>query len=380
MPLRSALKGIRVLDLTSNLPGPLGTQILGDLGADVIKIESPNGDLVRQYPPFIDSVSVLHLLLNRNKRSIAVNLKEKEGLNLFYQLVKTSDVLIEGFRPGTTKRLKIDFKTLLEYKSDIIYCSITGYGSKDTRSGHDLNYVASTGITNLTGLKEVPTPIGVPIGDIGGGSLPAVIAILAGLLQRKDKPQHLNISITDQLIPWLTVAASTFLAGLGDPQREDHTLSGYNPFYRLYRTNDADCKYISFAPLEAKFWKNFCLSIDRRDLLGKQFDFYLLNNELPSIFLQKSQMEWEKWFEEYDIPGAPVLSLKEALSTGHRLIKVKYPSVGEIPLLSSPFLCNGVEISLPPKLGEHSKEIIEELGLIDKFNRLKRNGVIVSPD
>ena len=140
MNLKDALTGIRVLDLTSNLPGPYATLILGDLGADVIKIESLEGDYVRNYPPFIETESVMSLLLNRNKRSIALNLKSEEGLRIFYSLVKTADVVIEGFRPGVTKRLKIDLDTLKEYNPNLIYCSIIGYQENDTRSGHDMNY------------------------------------------------------------------------------------------------------------------------------------------------------------------------------------------------------------------------------------------------
>ena len=155
LPLRQCLKGIRILDLTNNLPGPLATQILGDFGADVIKIESPQGDNVRHYPPFLETESVTFLLLNRNKRSISVDLKSEEGLLLFYELVKTSDVVLEGFRPGTTKRLKIDFETLKQMKSNIIYCSLIGYRPQDTRVGHDLNYVGEAGILHITGPKEI---------------------------------------------------------------------------------------------------------------------------------------------------------------------------------------------------------------------------------
>ncbi|MFX1283758.1 MAG: CaiB/BaiF CoA transferase family protein [Promethearchaeota archaeon] len=378
MPLRQSLSGIRILDLTSNLPGPLASQILGDFGADVIKVESLKGDNVRHVPPFIETESVLFLLLNRNKRSIAIDLKTGEGIKLFYELVKTCDVVLEGFRPGTTKRMKIDFNTLKKHKQDIIYCSLIGYDLEDMRSGHDLNYVGETGILDLTGPKDIPTPIGVPIADIGGGSLPAVISILAALLNRKEVPQFLCVKMTEQLIPWLSVAASTYLAGLGEPQREEHVLSGYNPFYRLYRTKDN--RYVSFAPIESKFWHNFCKAIDREDLIGKQFDFDTCNIELPEIFIQKTQLEWTHWFTNNDVPGAPVLSVGEALSVKSRLQELYHSIAGKVSLFASPFLDynNKVDFRPPPLLGQHTRKILEELGFSDEINQLKQKGIILT--
>lgn len=382
MPLHESLSGVRILDLTSNLPGPLATQILGDFGADVIKVESPQGDNVRHYPPFIETESVIFLLLNRNKRSFAVNLKTEEGLKLFYELVRTSDVVLEGFRPGTAKRMKINFDTLKSLKHNIIYCSLIGYKSQDTRSGHDLNYVGETGILNITGPKETPTPIGVPIADIGGGTLPTVISILAALVNRKTKAQNLCVKMTEQLIPWLSVVASTYLAGIGEPQREDHTLSGYNPFYRLYRTKDKNDRYVSFAPLETKFWHNFCKAIGREDLMGKQFDFEMCENILPKIFAQKTQSEWTEWFADNDVPGAPVLSVGEALSVKSRLQRIHHLKAGKIDVIASPFLDQdkGVLIRPPPLLGQHTKEILEEIGYSEDINFLKQQGVIITSE
>ena len=170
---QSALHPYRVLDLTQGGCLLCG-KLFADLGADVIKIESLDGDPVRYYPPFIDQESYLNFVLNRNKRSLSVNLKTEEGLNVFYKLLKTSNVVIVGFKPSTVKKLKIDFETLAKINPKLIYCHITGYGSSDNRVGHDLNYIGEAGVLYLTGPKESPIVPGVPIADIGAGSLPCL--------------------------------------------------------------------------------------------------------------------------------------------------------------------------------------------------------------
>ena len=266
MPFRSILSGNRILDLTTNLPGPLATQILGDFGADVIKVESLLGDPIRNYPPFIESESTLNILLNRNKRSIALNLKSPEGLDIFYQLVKTCDVIITSFRNPSIEKLKIDFPSLTKINPKLIYCHLTGYRrfnnqAGQDQAGHDINYLGEIGILNLTGPKKKPIVPGVPIADIGGGSLPTVITVLGGLMKRNtgyDKPQFFDIAMTEHMIPWLTVAATEYLANLEDPERELHALSGYVPWYTIYQTKDE--RFVTFVhnvipdPKGGNFW------------------------------------------------------------------------------------------------------------------------------
>ncbi|MHA1329769.1 MAG: CaiB/BaiF CoA transferase family protein [Candidatus Hodarchaeales archaeon] len=376
MDYSNTLQNIRVLDLTDNLPGPFTSQILGDLGADVIKIEPPGGDRVRHYPPFNETESIMFLLLNRNKRSIVLNLKSEKGLEIFYKLVETSDVILVSFKPKTLELLKIDFETVKKYNNSIIYCSITGYGSNDSKAGHDINYVASSGILDITGPKELPIPIGVPIGDIGGGSLPAVISILAALLQPRNEPKFIEISITDHLIPWLSIVASNLIADIEEPRRENHVLSGFFPFYRLYRTEDS--QFISFAPLELKFWKRFCNAIDRKDLVDKQYDFKALKAELPKIFIQKTKDEWDYWFKNNDIPGAGVKTVKEALK--NKIIEVDDEELTSIKMIKSPFLTTDRNIKKPPHIGQNTIEILNELNLNIDFKKLKNKLIIDFPD
>ncbi len=380
MPLRDTLKGITVLDLTTNLPGPLATQMLGDFGANVIKIESLIGDPVRYYPPFIDQESQLNLLLNRNKRSIAIDLKQRAGLDIFNKLVKTTDIVIVGFRPSTVKKLKIDFETLCEINPSIIYVQLTGYGSKDNRVGHDLNYIGEAGILNLTGPEEHPIVPGVPIADIGGGSLPTVITVLGALLKRTEKAQYFDISMVDHLFPWLSVVAAEYLAGLGEPQRTLHALSGYIPWYRIYETKDK--KFVSFAPLEAKFWENFCQAIGRDDLIDKQYNLELCDEILPKIFLSRSTDEWEEIFVQFEIPGGLILTLEESFKKQGIINKLEHHELGEVNLISSPYLNRDSSpiYEFPPILGQHTEEILTELGMVTQIEQLRKDKVILTPD
>ncbi|MHA1977586.1 MAG: CaiB/BaiF CoA transferase family protein [Candidatus Hodarchaeales archaeon] len=376
MPLRSVLEGIRVLDLTTNLPGPLATQMLGDFGADVIKVESLIGDPVRYYPPFIDQESQLNLLLNRNKRSIALDLKQKEGLAIFNKLVEACDIVIVGFRPSTVRKLNIEFTTLSKINPKLIYCQLTGYGSTDDRVGHDLNYIGEVGILNLTGPQEKPVVPGVPIADIGGGSLPTVITILGALLKRKYKPQYFDISMTDHLLPWLSVVAAEYLAGLGEPERALHALSGYVSWYGVYQTKDNE--FITFAPIESKFWRNFCNALDRKDLLNKQHDLEFCEEELPKIFLSRTTNEWNDLFTQFDIPGGEVHSLEYVFRKKGRLTKIKHPELGQIQLIASPYLKSDISCKprVAPTLGEHSEEILAEIGLREDIKRFIEKGII----
>ena len=379
MPFRSILSGIRILDLTSNLPGPLATQILGDFGADVIKVESLSGDPIRHYPPFIENETSLNLLLNRNKRSIAINLKSPEGLDIFYQLVKTCDVIIISYRNSSIDKLKIDFATLTKINQKLVYCHLTGYHRFNNQAGHDLNYLGKSGILHISGPKKKPVVPGVPIADIGGGSLPMVITVLGALMKRNTEipePQFFDISMTEHMIPWLTVAATEYLANLENPERELHTLSGYMPWYTIYQTKDK--KYVTFAPLERKFWNEFCVAIKREDLSDQQFNLKLCEQELPAIFQQRSLKEWDTFFKEFKLPGGAILSIKEVLSKKGRLTTVNHPTAGKVQVISSPFLNTEQEINIrpAPSLGQHTKELLVELGLKHEINKLEQANVI----
>ncbi|MHA2236929.1 MAG: CaiB/BaiF CoA transferase family protein [Candidatus Hodarchaeales archaeon] len=376
MPLRSVLNGIKILDLTQNLPGPLATQILGDFGADVIKVEPLDGDPVRHYPPFIGGESVHYLLLNRNKRSLSLDLKSKAGLDIFYELVKLSKVIVTSFRPKTLMKLGIDFESLSKKNPELIYCHITGYGVDNNRTGHDLNYVGESGILSITGSKESMILPGVPIADIGGGSLPTVITILAALLKNEKKTQYLEVPITKHMKSWLTIVGGEYLAGLEEPKREKHFLSGFLPWYRIYSTSDNE--YVTFAPLESKFWKNFCQTIKRNDLLDKQFDLELCSTELPVIFRQKTQKEWLNLFSKFEIPGGAINTPKQALENDDILETITQPGIGSYKIIKSPYLESSkhVQNNPAPRIGQETLEILQELGLGEEAQKYQQSNII----
>jgi crotonobetainyl-CoA:carnitine CoA-transferase CaiB-like acyl-CoA transferase len=376
MPLRDALQGITILDLTTNLPGPLATQMLGDFGANIIKIESFTGDPVRYYPPFVNDVSQLNLLLNRNKRSLALDLRQKEGLTILHRLVAVADVMIVGFKPSTVIKLGLEFSSLVEINPKLIYCQLTGYGSNDNRAGHDLNYLGEAGILNITGPTEKPVVPGVPIADIGGGSLPTVITVLGALFQRKNEPQYFDISMVDHLFPWLSVVAAEYLAGLGEPERTLHALSGYIPWYSIYQTKDK--RFITFAPLESKFWVNFCHAIQRLDLEEKQHDLELCETILPEIFLSRTTDEWNELFVQFDIPGGEVLTIGEAFKRKGSIQTTKLPELGQIQILASPYMNSNIPLTYQnaPKLGEHTAEILTEIGMESDIARLINEKIV----
>ena len=284
---KKPLNGIRVLDLTRLLPGPLCTFYLARFGAHVIKIEEPKtGDYLKTICPRLFS------LLNKNKRIIKIDLNTKKGKDIFYRLCKKAHVLVEGFRPGVVKKLGIDYKAVKKINPKIIYCSISGYGQTGpckNKSGHDLNYISYAGIID----PRNPFIPNFQIADIIG-ALNATISILAALF--KKQRQFIDVSLLES-VSALNVCG---LSGLD-------MLTGKYPFYNIYKTRDK--KYISIAALEQKFQKRLCDSLSLKKLN---------NNNLSNIFKTKTQSQWINHFKNVDCCFTPVLSLKEALKKVHK--------------------------------------------------------------
>lgn len=322
--MNAALKGLKVLDFSTLLPGPFATLYLADLGADVVHIESPTRpDLIRILPPYAHGQATSHNYLNRNKQSVALDLKDPSSIELVKQKISGYDIVIEQFRPGVMQRLGLDYQTLAEINPRLIYCSITGYGQhgnyKD-KAGHDINYVALSGIAGHSGRKvSGPPPLGVQIADVAGGSLHAVIGILTAVIerQRSGMGQYIDISMTDCVVTMNNMAAAAVLAGQQNQQVEQEHLNG-GTFYDYYQSQDG--RYLSIGSLEPQFMSGLAAVLDLPILLAKGASFdpedrKEVKQAIQEKIKQKSLAEWQAIFTDLDVCVEPVLSLDEALNS-----------------------------------------------------------------
>ncbi|MFQ5711281.1 MAG: CaiB/BaiF CoA transferase family protein [Candidatus Geothermarchaeales archaeon] len=374
----SLLEDITVLDLSRLLPGGYCTLLLADMGAEVIKVEEPTlGDYIRWFPPFIGGVSAQHLISNRNKKSITLNLKAEKGREVFYKLSANSDVILEGFRPGVVERLGVDYKTIKEINPRIIYCSLTGFGQDGPYrdlAAHDINYIGLAGILDLTGRPGEPPVIpGVQIADLSGGMF-AAIAILSALMARNKtgEGRYIDVAMFDGVVSWLTFHAGNYLAEGAPPVRGGTMLSGGAPFYNVYETRDG--RYITVGAIENRFWENLCKALGREDLIQDQHSEGERCEEvfsaLREIFRGKSRDEWFEALKGSDVCLAPVHDLAEVFSDAHVLhrgmvVDMDHPKLGRVRQLGFPLKFSGVEWKIgrpPPEFGQHTEEILEKLG------------------
>lgn len=360
------LKNTTVIDFSRLLPGGLCSMILSDLGADVIKIEDPlHGDYIRKIPPLVDENSIYFHILNRNKKSLGLDLKNPSNKDILYKLIKTSDIVIESFRPGVTKRLQIDYDTLKNIKNDLIYCSITGYGSTGPYSNlasHDINYIS---IAGLVGLSDPPIVPQIQIADISG-ALYATIGIMAALLDKKTtgKGKFIDISLTDSVIPWLTLFMGLYSLNK-KVSSKDLLLSGEYPCYRIYKAKDG---YISLGAIEPHFWENFCRSINRLDLIDKQFVYgdqgKEVINSLEEMFITRTKHEWFELFKDKDVCLTPVNNLEEVINDPQIIHRELITELEKIKQINLPIKFNGFSNKInnkAPILGEHTEQILKQL-------------------
>lgn len=370
------LSGIRVLDLTRLLPGAFCTMILADLGAEVVKVEEPSmGDYIRYMPPLVNGVSIYHIMLNRNKKSVALNLKDEGGRKAFLKLAGSADVIVEGFRPGVVRRLGVDYDTVKRINPGIIYCSITGYGQNSSyagKAGHDINYISLAGILSIsqkTG-ENVPAIPPVQIADLSGGVI-ASLSILAALIQRgrTGRGAYIDISMTDTSLLWNIMNIAACIALSKQPSEEDLLLNGSYGCYRVYETGDG--RYISVGALESKFWSSLCEALGLKDLTSKQYsrgERVKVIDEMKKTFKSKTQSELLKTLENVDTCIAPVLNIPEALNSSYikergLIVEVNHPKAGRVKILLSPIKISGLSLDIrlhAPELGEHNSEILHE--------------------
>lgn len=380
--MRDLLTGIRVLDLTRLLPGPYATLLLADLGAEVIKIEEPRrGDPVRWVPPLVNEKSARFLALNRNKKSLTLDLKTHKGRELFLQLAQRADVVMENFRPGVAQRWGIDYEHVRQANRKIIYCSLSGYGQQSPyrdHVGHDVNYIARAGLLSLTG--EVPVIPAVPVADLAGAMF-ATVSILAALYAREQGKggAYLDVSLTDAVVSWLGIHLAEYLVTKKPLGSQELVLTGGFPCYHIYETSDG--KYLAVGALEEKFWAKLCEALGVPEFIPHQFSTEKraeVFQSLRAVFSSKTQADWLKELDPNEIPVAPVLDLAEVTRDPHVRAR-KLIRADEVGIVF-PVQVSGSrdKKDLPaPELGEHTHEILAEFGYSQAdIDRLTQERVI----
>lgn len=377
-----ALNGLKILDFSTLLPGPYATLMLGDLGAEIIKISSPDKpDIVADYPPYIEGIDITanQAWLGRNKKNLFLNLKTEKAVEIIKKLITEYDIIVEQFRPGVMERLGLGYETLKEINPRLIYCSLTGYGQTGpmkNNAGHDINYLARSGNMNYSGRKSTgPVLTNMQIADIGVGSLYSVIGILSAVHYREvtGKGQYVDVSMFDGLIPFNAMEGAGFLINGKEPEREGTRLNGGSA-YDFYETKDN--RYLSVGSLEPKFWKNFCECIELPELVSQTVmpeNVSALKETVRKRILEKTLKEWTDIFEGKDVCVEPVLTMKEALTEDEHVkerklvVDVELPdSNGKtvkqmgMPLKLSECPIEYVKTGYP--LGYHTNSILADLG------------------
>ncbi len=383
------LEGIRVLDLSRLLPGGFCSLLLADFGADVLKVEDTGmGDYIRWSPPYYEGAhdsakSALFLSLNRNKRSIRLDLKNERGREALLRLVREYDVVLESFRPGVLDRLGVGYERMREENPGLVYCAISGYGQdgpKRDASGHDMNYLGLIGLLGLTGERGgEPVQAAGQIADLGGGALMAAFGILAALRERDGGPngagsgqgQMVDVSMADGALSWLAMVAATYFADGTVPRRGDLPLAGALICYRPYECADG---WVTLGALEPKFWQGFCRGVGREELIAAQFERpgSEAHRQVEEIFKARTREQWEAFARENDCCLEPVLELDEALSS--ELVRERAMVVElDQPGAEQPVRQLGVPVKLDrtpgdharlpgPALGEHTEEVLRAAG------------------
>ena len=366
------LSGVRVLDLTRLLPGPYATQLLADMGADVIKVEEPGrGDYARAMGG--DETGVFQAV-NRGKRSLTLDLQSEAGREAFLDLVPEADVVFEGFRPDVMARLGIDYETCREHNPGVVFCSLSGFGATGPhrdRVGHDLNYVGMAGLLDMTrpGPDEEPVILGYPIADMAGG-LFAAFGVVGALLSRElgdGTGEHVDVAMTDVVISLSQSVAAEALAGT-DPRPGETTLTGQLPCYDVYET--ADGRYVTLAALEPQFFATFCEAVDRPELADEHMHpepagREALREELAAIFSERTRDEWEDALGDVEAMVAPVQTPTEVLEGDQVAARNLLDESGDGRRVGFPAIPSG---GLPggggsvPDLGEHTDEVLLEAG------------------
>ena len=410
------LSGIRVLDLSRLLPGGFCSLLLADFGAEVLKVEDTGaGDYIRWAPPYYEGAedsakSALFLSLNRNKRSIRIDLKNEAGREVLLRLVHEYDVVLESFRPGVLDRLGVGYERMREENPGLVYCAITGYGQtgpKRDASGHDMNYLGLIGLLGLTGEGDAmggrPIQAAGQIADLGGGALMAAFGIMAALRERDGAPardgrsaqpgsgegQMVDVSMADGALSWLAMVAGQYFADGAVPRRGEQLLAGSVICYRPYECADG---WVTLGALEPKFWQAWCRGVGREELIERQFEKpgSPAHAQVAEVFKGRTRAQWTQFAKEHDCCLEPVLDMDEALASelvGERgmVVTLDQPGVADgVRQLGIPVKLErtpGEHNRLPgPGLGEHTEQVLRAAGYSDEqVAALIEQGAVAGP-
>jgi alpha-methylacyl-CoA racemase len=400
-----ALEGVKILDLSALVPGAFCTMLLGDLGADVLKIEAPRVNILRgrsrAIPEEKQRKAAAYYALDRNKKSIVINLKSEEGRAMFYRLCQHADVVVEGFRPGVARRLKVDYDTISELNPRIVYCSLSGYGQDgpyQTFPGHDINYIAMAGVLGLIGSSQgrpvVPLNL---VADFAGAALYGALGISVALVARSKtgKGQYVDVAYMDGAISLMTWFNCGYFFDGSMLKRGESWLHGAYPYYGVYETKDG--KYITIGCLEPHFWENLCRFLGKEGYVPYGFalehafhkpqgeKWNEIHSSLKEVFLTRTRDEWFELLIRNDVPAGKVNTPDEVFNDPqvlHRqmVIEVEHPTLGKVKQVGvAPRLCGtpGKVRSLSPLPGEHTDEILQKLGYKQgEIKHLRQEGVV----
>jgi len=382
------LSGVRVLDLTRLLPGPVATLHLADLGADVIKIEDHSaGDYARILGDGPDGVSVFYRCVNRNKRGLRLDLKQAAGREVFLRLARDADIVVESFRPGVSDKLGIGYAALRAVNPRLVYCAITGYGQTGPlamAAGHDLNYIGLAGVLDQIGVDGgQPAIPNLQVGDLLGGALTAVMGILAALFdaRRSGQGRLVDVAMSEavlahNLFPFFAVQTTGRVPARGGDQ-----LSGGDAGYGVYAT--ADRRYMAVAPLEKKFWDVFCDALGRPDWKPRHAargTAAALRSELAALFASRDQASWSEFFAGIDCCVTPVLAVDEALRHPHFAAREMVVEADGVRQYAPPLKLSGWVFAVEraaPLPGEHALEILRAAGFSDDEVAALQQGSVI---